>query len=115
MNLDLMLGIRSHIRIGSHVPGKLKLKFGMGVIANPKVIEYVKVNGFGPPKGQGMPGVKKTSFNPLTRCMTMVYDKEVIEPETLHRLFISQTAEEFETIATQLADTCDFDLAGFCQ
>lgn len=115
MNLDLMLGIRSHITIGSHVPGKLKLKFGLGVIKNPKVIDYVKVNGFGPPKGQDMPGVKKTRFNPLTRCMTMEYDKEVIEPKLLHRLFVSKSEEEFETIATQLANTCEFDLAGFCQ
>ena len=114
MDLDLMLGIRGHIQIGSHVPGKLKLKFGLGVIRNPKVIDYVKLNGFGPPKGQDMPGVKKTSFNLLTRCMTMLYDKDVIEPETLHRLFISESEEEFEAIANELADTCEFDLAGFC-
>lgn len=115
MDLDLMLGLRSHIHIGSHVPGRLKLKFGLGVIGNPKIIEYVKVNGFGPPKGQHMPGVKKTSFNPLTRCMTMVYDKDVIEPEMLHKLFICENETEFEALANELAETCDFDLAGFCQ
>lgn len=114
MDLDLMLGIRSHIQVGSHVPGKLKLKFGMGAIGNPKVIRYVKANGFGPPKGQDMPGVRKTTFNPITRCMTMVYDKDIIKPETLHRLFISESAEEFEAIANELADTCEFDLTGFC-
>lgn len=114
MDLDLMLGIRSHIQIGNHVPGRLRLKFGLGVIKNPKVIRYVKVNGFGPPKGQDMPGVKKTSFNPLTRSLIMEYDKEVIEPETLHKLFISESEEEFEAIANELANTCEFDLAGFC-
>ncbi len=115
MDFDLMLGIRSHIRIGSHVPGRLKLKFGLGVIANPKVMEYVRVNGFGPPVGREMPGVKRTRFNPLTRCMIMEYDRNVIEPELLHRLFISESEEEFEAIANQLADICEFDLAGFCQ
>lgn len=115
MDLDLMLGIRRHITVGSHVPGKLRLKFGLGVIGNPKVIKYVKANGFGPPKGQDMPGVKKTSFNPLTRSMTMEYDKGIIEPETLHRLFVSESEEEFKAIANELADTCEFDLAGFCQ
>ncbi len=114
MDLDLLLGLQRHIHIGSHTPGKLKLKFDMSVIGNPKVVEYVKTNGFGPPKGQDMPGVQKTHFNPLTRSMTMIYDTDVIEPELLHRLFISESAEEFETIASQLADTCEFDLADFC-
>ena len=113
MDLELMLGLRSHIHIGSHTPGKLKLKIGMGVIGNPKVIEYVKVNGFGPPKNQDMPGITKTRFNPLTRSMTVLYDKDMIEPELLHRLFISRSAEEFEAVAAQLADTVDYDLSTF--
>jgi hypothetical protein len=115
MDLDLILGIRSHIRIGSHVPGTLKFKFGLAVMGNSKVLDYVRVNGFGPPKGQDMPGVRQTRFNPLTRCMTMVYDKDVINPELLHRLFISKSEEEFEAIAKQLAEICAFDLVGFCQ
>lgn len=113
MDLDLMLGLRSHITVGSHTPGRLRLKFDLGVIGNPKVIRYVKVNGFGPPKGQDMPGITKTSFNPLTRSMTMLYDQSVIEPELLHRLFTCESAEEFQTIAEELAQTVDFDLTTF--
>lgn len=113
MDLDLMLGLRSHITVGSHIPGKLKLKFDLGVIKNPKVIQYVKVNGFGPPKGQDMPGITKTSFNPLTRSMVMDYDDEIIEPELLHRLFTCESAEEFQETAIVLADTVQFELANF--
>lgn len=113
MDLDLMLGLRDHITVGSHVPGRLKLKFDLGVIGNPKVIRYVKVNGFGPPKGQDMPGINRTSFNPLTRSMTMFYDAGVIEPELLHRLFTCESVSEFQKTAVELADLVDFDLSTF--
>ena len=113
MDLDLICGLRSHIRVGSHVPGRLKLKIGLSVIADPRVVEYVKVNGFGPPRGLDMPGVKRTRFNPLTRSMTMDYDKEIIEPELLHRLFVCRDAAEFGEAAQRLAAACDVDLAAF--
>ena len=115
MDLDLIIGLRGHLRVVSHTPGKLKLKVGLGVINNPKVIEYVKVNGFGPPKGQKTPGVRKTSFNPFTRSMTMQYDKTVIQPELLHRLFTSESADDVRRTAVTLAETVNFDLAGLCQ
>ena len=113
MDLDLMLGLRDHITVGSHIPGKIKLKLDMGVIGNPKVIRYVKLNGFGPPKGQDMPGIGKTSFNPLTRSITMCYDDEVIAPQLLHNLFTCESAEEFQDIAVELADTVNFNLSTF--
>ncbi|THB63318.1 MAG: hypothetical protein D6E12_17240 [Desulfovibrio sp.] len=113
MDFDLMLGLRKHIQVASHRPGRLKLRFGLKIIGNAKVIEYVKENGFAPPKGQDMPGVTKTRFNPLTRSMTMMYDAGVIEPELLHKLFTSNSDEEFETRAHELAQTVDFDLAVF--
>ncbi len=114
MDLDLLLGIRSHISIGGHTPGRLRLKFGLGVVRNEKVIEYVKVNGFGPPKGQDMPGITKTRFNPITRSMTVEYDRKVIRPELLHKLFVCKDETEFESIAQQLAETVDFDIEAFC-
>jgi hypothetical protein len=113
MDLELMLGLRDHISVDSHVPGKLKLKFGIKVIANPKVILYVKDNGFGPPKGQDMPGVGKTSFNPLTRCMTMNYDATVLKPELLQELFTCKCEKDFQNAAQALADAAHFDLATF--
>jgi hypothetical protein len=114
MDLELLLELRNYISICSHTPGKLKLKFGLGVVRNPKVIRYVKVNGFGPPKGESMPGIIKTTFNPLSRSMTISYDKDVIRPELLHKLFICKNLDEFEDIAGQLASTVNFDLAAFC-
>ncbi len=113
MDIGLMLSLRDHITVGSHTPGKLKLKFDLVVIGNPKVIKYVKTNGFGPPKGQDFPGILKTSFNPLTRSMIMLYDDGVIEPQLLHELFTCESSEEFQEIAIELADTVHFDLATF--
>jgi hypothetical protein len=113
MDLDLMLGLRDHITVGNHTPGRLKLKFDLGVIGNPRVIRYVRTNGFGPPRGQDMPGINKTSFNPLTRSMVMDYDDTVIAPETLHRLFTCESVDEFRETAIALADACNFDLATF--
>jgi len=115
MNLDLICGLRKHIRVGSHVPGKLTLKIGLSVIVDPGVVEYVKVNGFGPPKDLNMPGVKRTRFNPLTRSMTMDYDKEIIEPKLLHKLFVCENDQEFEAVAERLANACHVDLTTFCQ
>ncbi len=115
MDLHLICGLRSHIRVGSHVPGKLTLKIGLSVIADPKVIDYVKVNGFGPPRDLDMPGVKRTRFNPLTRSMTMDYDQDVIEPKLLHRLFVCRDEAEFEEVASRLADACHVDLNAFRQ
>ncbi len=108
-----MLGLREHITVGSHTPGRLKLKFDLSVIGNPKVIKYVKVNGFGPPKGQDMPGITGTSFNPLTRSMTMRYDDRILDPRLLHRLFTCASVEEFQETATELAELVDFDLSTF--
>ncbi|WP_207263880.1 hypothetical protein [Desulfovibrio sp. Huiquan2017] len=107
-NLDLLLGIRSHIGIGSPVSGRLKT--GLVALADPKAVEYVRVNGFGPPRGEFFPGVKRTRFNPLPRSMAMEYDRIVIEPELPHRLFSGGSDEEFEASANRLADACDIDL-----
>ncbi|MEF2232138.1 MAG: hypothetical protein V3571_14495 [Pseudodesulfovibrio sp.] len=113
MDLDLLCGLRSHIRVGSHVPGRLTLKIGLSVIADPRVVEYVRMNGFGPPRDLAVPGVKRTRFNPLTRSMTMDYDQAVIEPELLHRLFVCRDAAGFEEAAGRLAAACGVDLAAF--
>ncbi|SKA71322.1 hypothetical protein SAMN02745704_00118 [Paucidesulfovibrio gracilis DSM 16080] len=113
MDLDLMLGLREHIRVTDHVPGKLTLRFGLGVIANPRVIRYVKENGFAPPKGCDMPGIGKTTFHALTRSMVLQYDRDVIMPELLHRLFTCENAVEFKSTAQELAATVHFDLTTF--
>ncbi|NDV28560.1 hypothetical protein [Desulfovibrio sp. JC010] len=113
MDLELMLGLRDHINIEKHTPGSLKLKFGMELIVNPKVVKYVKVNGFGPPKGEEMPGMTGTRFNPLTRCMTISYDEEILKPELLQKLFTCECEDEFQHAAQELADAAHFDLATF--
>lgn len=110
MNMELLVNLRRYISIGSHTPGKLKLKIGFGAIRNPKVVEYVKVNGFAPPKGNTLPGLKKTQFNPLTRSMIMTYNKNIIEPKLLHKLFSSKNAGEFTATAAELAESVGVDI-----
>ena len=68
MDLELMLGLRDHINIKKYTPGNLKLKFGMELIVNPKVVKYVKVNGYGPHKGQDMPGMSGTRRTSIPSC-----------------------------------------------
>ncbi|MUM76654.1 hypothetical protein GKC30_03290 [Pseudodesulfovibrio sp. F-1] len=113
MSLDLVYGLRDHVRVGSHVPGRLTLKIGLGVIADPRVIEYVRVNGFGPPAELSVPAVRRTRFNPLTRSMVMEYDRQIIEPELLHRLFVCEGEDEFGSVAASLAEACGVDIERF--
>lgn len=113
MDLNLLLDLKKYISISGHTPGRLKLKLGIGAVRNPKVIEYVKVNGFAPPRGQKMNGIRKTSFNPITRSMLIEYDRDIIRPETLHKLFICEDSVEFDNLARQLASAADFDLENF--
>jgi len=102
MDFQLLMELRQYLTIKHHVPGRIRIKFAVKLLADPRAKRLKEEAGDTPP-----PCIKSTKLNLFTRNVIIEYDPEVIEPEKLHEALTTSNEErfnelvaEFETIMT---------------
>ncbi len=98
MDFRIVMDLRKYLTIKHHVPGRIRLKFGMKLLADPRARELKEETSDKTPP----PCIKDTKLNLLARTVIIDYDPEVLEPEKLHEALTTTDEKRFKELATEL-------------
>ena len=97
MDFELLFGMRSHVSVAHHVPGRIRLKVSLAALADPRVKEMIKNKG-----GHALPkGVKNYRVNFFSRSVIVEYDQAVINPSNLNEALTTSDESRFEQLAEE--------------
>jgi len=88
--------LRDYLTIEHHVPGRIRIKFAMKLLADPRAQELKNKAGDTPP-----PCIYSTKVNLFTRSVIIEYDPEIIIPEKLQEALTTADPERFDELAAE--------------
>ena len=92
-DFDLLLKARPHIRVASHVPGRIRLKFAFSILSDvPEIAER------GEQVISAIGGIRNVESNLFARSLTVSYDPEVLPPAWWDRLYGRDEAAAREVV-----------------
>lgn len=98
MNFKILMDLRQHLSIKHHVPGRIRIKFDLKLLADPRAQALKEETAT-----KDQPScIKDTKLNMFTRNVIIEYDPEVIEPEKLHEALTTGDEARFNELATEL-------------
>ncbi|MDD4732071.1 MAG: hypothetical protein PHX58_09075 [Desulfovibrio sp.] len=106
MDFNLLMPLRRHLTVAHHVPGRIRIKFGLGLLADPqagKLMDEAR-------KQDLPPAVRSTRLNPLGRSVVIEYDPETLPPAQLAELLTTKDAERFTTLARELSQALGLEV-----
>lgn len=96
MDFKTLARLRRHLEIKHHVPGRIRIKFSLAIVADPMVKKMAN-------SGQDLPpGVKSARLNALARSVVIEYDADKFPPELLEELISTKDNGRAEEILVQL-------------
>lgn len=96
MDLEIVEGLRKHLSVVHHVPGRVRLKFE-DALANHPWAERL------PDEVRTLPGVRSIRVNILARSIVVEYDRAVIRPEWVLELFSTGSTDRIRGIVDALS------------
>ncbi|NDV18412.1 hypothetical protein GO013_03135 [Pseudodesulfovibrio sp. JC047] len=96
MDFKLLMELRHHLTIKHHVPGRIRIKFALALLADSRAQALKKDAGDSPP-----PFIRNTSVNLFTRMVVIEYDPDVIVPEKLHEALTTEDPARFTELAAE--------------
>ena len=98
MDFNTLMDLRGYLTIQHHVPGRIRLKFGIKLLADPRARSLKEEVG-----GETLPpSIRNTKLNMFTRNVIIEYDPEIIVPETLHEALTTDDEARFQELAAEL-------------
>ena len=98
MNFSDLMSLRKHLSIQHHVPGRIRIKFALALLADPRARAVQEAA-----KGRGQPAcVRSVRVNMLTRNIVIEYDPAVVTPEKLHEALTTRDEDRFNQLAAEL-------------
>ncbi|XPV75060.1 MAG: HMA2 domain-containing protein [Desulfovibrio sp.] len=95
MDFELLLGMRGHVAVAHHVPGRIRLKVSISALADPRVKSMIKNT-----SSHALPrGVKNYRVNFFSRSVVVEYDQGVIDPSNLNEVLTTNDQARFELLA----------------
>lgn len=103
MDFNLLMELRQHLTIKHHVPGRIRIKFGLKLLADPRVqaLKTEMVNKK-PPSC-----IKETKLNLFTRSLVIEYDPDIVDSEKLHEALTTKDETRFQELAVELETAMD--------
>lgn len=98
MDFKTLMELRHHLSIRHHVPGRIRIQFGLKLLADPRA-RALKEEAADRPQP---PFIKQTKVNLFTRNVVVEYDPAVVPPETLHEALTTEDEARFEELAAEL-------------
>lgn len=97
MDFNTLMGLRRHLTIQHHVPGRIRIRFALKLLADPRAQALREEK-----KGKTQPSwVRRTKVNMLTRNVVIEYDPQVVQPEKLHEVLITEDEARFNELAAE--------------
>lgn len=102
MNLGDLITLRDALSVAHHVPGRLRIRFSLKLLADPRAHALLAASG----GGSAVPGLRGFRLNAPARSVVIEYDPAVIRPELLEEALNTRDAarlavlvEEFKALA----------------
>jgi hypothetical protein len=100
MDFNLLMDLRHYLTVAHHVPGRLRIKFGMKLLGDPRAKEIMNRVG----ARDLPPAIRSTRVNPLGRSVVIEYDAEAVDPGRLEELLTTGDCQRFEKLANEFKD-----------
>lgn len=101
MNLGDLITLRDCLSVAHHVPGRLRLRFSLKLLADPRAHRLLEASN----AGAKVPGLRGYRLNAPARSVIIEYDPAVINPAKLGEALSTRDAtrlaalvEEFKTL-----------------
>ena len=98
------LKLRRLVTVGHHIPGRIRLKYKLGILAHLATFKSADVE----QALQNIPAFKKYTINNATGSLLIEYDAGIIAPAMIEALF-SESDHEAEQACIALAACMDID------
>jgi len=98
MDFADLMSLRKHLSIQHHVPGRIRIKFCMALLADPcaKAVKDAA-------NGRRQPAcVRDVRVNMLTRNIVIEYDPDVVPPKKLQEALTTGDEDRFNQLAAEL-------------
>lgn len=97
MDFNLLMDLRRHLTIKHHVPGRVRIKFGLKLLTDPKAQALKKHS-----EGKASPDcIHSTKVNFFTRNVIIEYDPEILVPEKLHEALTTLDQARFDKLIAE--------------
>ena len=104
-----LLALREHVHLVHHVPGRLRLRIGAGLLAGVDTSERERAADF----LKDLPGIADVRVNPLAASVVVKYDAAAIAPSAWERLLVGERDEVLalvrELVPATLLDNTSHD------
>lgn len=98
MDLQLLMDCREYLSVAHHVPGRIRLRFSLGVLSDPRAMDLLASA-----RDTVLPAaVRSVRVNPPARSVVIEYNTAVIAPDLLEEVLTTRDEERFRTLATHL-------------
>lgn len=103
-NVELALKLRSWVKVAHHIPGRVRLKYKLGIIAHLAHFNAHDIERF----LDDIPALRHYKLNSNTGSILIEYDTGVIQPALIEELFSPDDAIA-ERACYDLADCLNID------
>lgn len=100
MDFHTLMDLRQYLTIKHHVPGRIRIKFGLKLLADPRAQALKEET----ESKTSPPCIKNTKLNMFTRNVVIDYDPDIVEPEKLHEALITDDEARFNELAAELEE-----------
>jgi len=92
------MSLRKYLTIKHHVPGRIRIKFGLGLLADSNAHALKEKN-----QDRDRPDcIHSVKVNMFTRNITIEYDPDVVGPKLLQEILTTEDEVRFNELAAEL-------------
>ena len=107
-HIDTALKLRRWLSVGHHIPGRIRLKYKLGIIAHLATFNSSEIER----SLQNIPAFKNYKLNNATGSLLIEYDASIIKPHLIEAFF-SESGQDAEQACYALAACLEIDGAQY--
>ncbi len=98
MDFKLLMDCRQYLSVAHHVPGRIRLRFSLGVLSDPRAMELLS----SVRDAEMPPALRNARLNLPARSVILEYDPKAISPELLEEVLSTTDDHRFKSLAEKL-------------
>ncbi|MCG7587450.1 MULTISPECIES: HMA2 domain-containing protein [Photobacterium] len=103
-HIDTALKLRRWVTVGHHIPGRVRLKYKLGILAHLATFNSSEIER----ALQNIPAFKNYKLNNATGSLLIEYDASIVKPHLIDALF-SQSEQDAEQACYALGACLEID------
>ncbi|MGE4292144.1 MAG: heavy-metal-associated domain-containing protein [Desulfovibrio sp.] len=101
MDFSALMDVRHHLSVAHHVPGRIRVKFGLKLLCDVGAKQALERLG----GGELPPAILSARINPMGRSVVVEYDAGTVDPGSLEELLTTRDGARFAELAREFEGT----------